>query len=261
MSLAEFSWSADSRSLIYSQSPDSFDFVHGDLVAFNLDHKQAILLHSNIYLSPSMTFDDGYVLASWDDGSVRKIDVIDAKTLQRIMTLDALYDGTPDALHRLAVYGSEADQVFGDYSQKSGWLIVREGGIATWAVNIRTSVQRPLLPAFPTYTEQDRHEAASFTADNRFIGGLETYSPDQINSNYRVFSLDDGIFHNFHLPPSVVDPILVDYLSDGEVTLSSNNDKDGTTLIGVLRSDSSIRRQFKTMNTYTGIQPTICERN
>lgn len=254
--LAEFKWSSDSRSLIYPQGLAAYENMPSDLVAFNLDRKQAILLRSSVYLSPSITFDHRYIVASWDEGNARKIDIIDiidTTTLRRITTLDALYNATPAALYN-RVYGDAPDQVFVDYSPQSGWLIVSEDGTATWAVNVRTGVQRPLLPDFPAH-----YLGVSFIADNRFVGGLKTYSPEQVNSDYHVLALDDGTFHNFHLPPSIVDPILIDYSPEGEVTLSSIDAVTNQTLISILRSDSSIRRQFTAADSYTSIGRTNCE--
>jgi len=248
----QFIWSADSRSLIYPEALAFFDRVHSDLVAFNLDRKQVVPLRANVYLNLYVTTDHHYVVALWADGTNRKIDIIDTTTLLHITTLDSLYHATD---------GQFYEQAFGKYAPQSGWLIINEDGVDIWAVNVRTGVQRPLLSAFPTYVEQDRHKAASFTGDNRFVGGLETYSPDQTNSNYRVLSLDDGIFHNFHLPPTIVDPILIDYSSDGEVTLSSSDATTNHTLISILRSDSSIRRQFTVEANYTSIQRTNCARS
>jgi len=248
----QFIWSADSRSLIYPEAPASFDGLHSDLVAFNLDRKQVLPLRANIYLNLYVTADHQYVVALWADGTNRKFDIIDTTTLLRITTLDSLYHATD---------GQFYERASAEYAPQSGWLIVAEDDVDIWAVNLRTGVQRPLLPAFPTQTEQSQHLAASFTADKRFVGGLETYSLKKINSDYHVLSLDDGTFHNFHLPPSIVDATLIDYSPDGEMTLSSEDATTHSTLISILRSDSSIRRQFTIQANYTSIRRTNCEPN
>ena len=240
--IPRFEWSADGRSLFYLQNLTPRSENHGDLMAFNLDRKQIILVRANIYLNPNMTNDSRYMLAVWDDGNTEKIDIIDTTTLQPVATLDALY--TDGGLK----------QVDGRYSAESGWLIVNEDTIDTWAVNVRTGVHRTLLTAFTT----DYRMPVSFTADYRFAGGFETYSPLSPNSDYRVLSLSDGVLHNFHLPPSIVNPTLIDYSPDGEVTLSSADAANYGTRIVVLRSDGSIRRQFTIRGNFTSIRRVTC---
>ena len=198
----QFTWSTDSRSLFYPQNLTPYSADHGDLMAFNLDRKQIVLLRANIYLNPNMTDDNRYILAKWDDGAVEKIDIIDTTTLQPVATLDALYT---------------------------------DGGL-----------------------KQVDNGFTSFTADYQFAGGFEIYSKLGPNSDYRVLSLDDGVFHNFHLPPSITNPTLIDYSTDGEVTLSSVDVAKGNTLISVLRSDSSIRRQFTMKGNYSSIRRVTC---
>ena len=237
----QFTWSTDSRSLFYPQNLTPYSADHGDLMAFNLDRKQIVLLRANIYLNPNMTDDNRYILAKWDDGAVEKIDIIDTTTLQPVATLDALYS---DVLR----------QVYGRYSAESGWLIVNEDTIDTWAINVRTGVRRPV----PVALTANYNGFTSFTADYRFAGGFEIYSKLGPNSDYRVLSLDDGVFHNFHLPPSITNPTLIDYSTDGEVTLSSVDVAKGNTLISVLRSDSSIRRQFTMKGNYSSIRRVTC---
>ena len=240
--IPRFEWSADGRSLFYLQNLTPRSENHGDLMAFNLDRKQIILVRANIYLNPNMTNDSRYMLAVWDDGNTEKIDIIDTTRLQPVATLDALY--TDGGLK----------QVDGRYSAESGWLIVNEDTIDTWAVNVRTGVHRTLLTAFTT----DYRMPVSFTADYRFAGGFETYSPLSPNSDYRVLSLSDGVLHNFHLPPSIVNPTLIDYSPDGEVTLSSADAANYGTRIVVLRSDGSIRRQFTIRGNFTSIRRVTC---
>jgi len=237
----QFTWSTDSRSLFYPQNLTPYSADHGDLMAFNLDRKQIVLLRANIYLNPNMTDDNRYILAKWDDGAVEKIDIIDTTTLQPVATLDALYS---DVLR----------QVYGRYSAESGWLIVNEDTIDTWAINVRTGVRRPV----PVALTANYNGFTSFTADYRFAGGFEIYSKLGPNSDYRVLSLDDGVFHSFHLPPSITNPTLIDYSTDGEVTLSSVDVAKGNTLISVLRSDSSIRRQFTMKGNYSSIRRVTC---
>jgi len=236
----DFTWSADERSLIYPQNLIAYSEAHGDLMAFNLDRKQTILLRANIYLNPSMTDDHRYMLAKWDDGATQKIDIIDTNTLQPVATLDALYT-------------EGWKQVYESYSAESGWMIVNEDTVVnSWAINVRTGVRRSV----PVALTANYNGFTSFTADYRFAGGYETYGNLGLTKDYRVLSLSDGVFHNFHLPPSIVGATLIDYSPDGEVTLSSA-DKGGT-LISVLRSDGSIRRQFTIGVNYSSIRRVTC---
>lgn len=170
-------WSNDGQTLFFVRdftSPHSTLYrpERGDLYAWRSGDVSPLLVQPNIYLNPSMTRDQKYMIVEWSEDGTRYIAGFDPHTLSRTFLVEAKSKGIWKQAKAIALADSQQ-------------LIVYEDELPIATVNLVTGATADL----PAIYWQDRNFAnePQMSDDLRYVG---VQSPD--NSHFWLTDVADG---------------------------------------------------------------------